>query len=138
MGVTMTKLKVERRLAERALSDCVIKINELSYGENPGEKVTSKAMNMSSNGLLVESDGKFSNESILKLEINLPRWEKYKTGFMKFDQISISKPLVALGKVFREWETEDGKRLFGIKFLNIDKDHQLALDRCIEDMLAAS
>jgi c-di-GMP-binding flagellar brake protein YcgR len=126
---------VENRETSRVKIAAEMKISEIAYSDSTIGPVDAVLVDISSSGILAEARAGFEVESLLKLEIKLPRWEKYKNEFFKFDSVSISKPLIAVGKVTRVWQAEANKHYIGIEFLNIDPDHYSALKRRICEVM---
>jgi hypothetical protein len=117
-----------QRLPARLELTCVpFRLGGFSFG-------ISKSMtkNIGAGGILLESRKKYSLSELLKLEINIPGWEKFKPEFYRPDVSTGSKPLVAIGKVV--WISE-GKlsEVFdmGIQFMGIDEGHQWGLMKFI-------
>ena len=90
------------------------------------------ARNLSQGGLLFESREPFEIGTILKLQADIPGWEKYKTEFIKVDALSGRQPLVMLGKVVRVEDIGAGNFDIGVAFLALDEGHKLALKKYLE------
>lgn len=91
--------------------------------------------NLSDGGLLFESCCFFEIGTILKIQADIPGWEKYKVEFLKADDVSGSRPLVVLGKVVRIEDVGDGKFDVGVVFAAIDNEHRTALGKYIGNEL---
>lgn len=89
------------------------------------EKSTTK--NLSGSGVLFESPEIFAVGSTLKMRIDAPGWEKYKTEFYKADKLSTPEPVIILARVVRVEVVDEGKFDIGVCFIGIDGDHQKAL-----------
>lgn len=113
----------------RVPKDFVVTYNELSMGSGEREKFTSKLINISVHNILFESEKKYTDGTVIKLEFQMPRWEKFSPEFMKFDRTSISKPFVAIGQVGQVWEYEKDRYLLGVELKNVDTTHSEALRR---------
>ncbi|MFH0753383.1 MAG: PilZ domain-containing protein [Candidatus Omnitrophota bacterium] len=87
---------------------------------------------LSQGGLLFESREPFEIGTILKLQVDIPGWEKFKTGFIKVNEISGRHPLVTLGKVVRVEDVGAGNFDIGIAFVALDSGHKLALQKYLE------
>ncbi len=104
----------------------------LSIG-NIEKKVETITRNMSAGGLLFETDEKFKLGTLLKLEMKVPGWEKFKAEFYKKDKTSRSGLVVILASVVRvEIIQPETKFDIGVCFVGIDKGHQGALSKYIK------
>jgi hypothetical protein len=88
--------------------------------------------NVGEGGILFESDMFFDMGTLLKLEIDIPGWEKYKTEFCKGDAPTGSHPLVVLGKVVRVEDIGGHRYDIGVAFTAVDSGHKLALHKYVE------
>ena len=93
--------------------------------------------NISAGGLLFTSTQKYELGDLLRLEISALGWEKYITGFYKPDELSATKPLVALATVVRVEMLSSNKFDIGVTLSGIDESHQRALDKYIKAILKA-
>jgi len=121
----------ERRKYFRLDARYVLKCEEFTakdlFRENGMKNaVEAVSKNISLGGVLVEVKKPFKLGDILRMEIDIPGWEKFKAEFYKDDVTIAKKPLVVLGKVVR---TENlGKNFeLGICFVAIDEGHKWAL-----------
>lgn len=123
---------VERRQFVRIDLQNIAKIEEYKIG-GKGERIDTLVKNISAGGILFETNYKYDIGVLLKLEVNIPGWDKYKTEFLKYDKSSASEPLVALAAVVRIEAIDLGSRYeIGACFINIDSDHLKALMHYIE------
>jgi len=118
----------ERRKYVRISTNNIIKCerHEVPPPENQ-EKQETLMKNISAGGILFESREKFDIWEVLKLEINLPGWEKCRPVFQDKSVPHRSKPLVSLASVVRiEFISKD---IFdvGICFKNMDDETWLTL-----------
>ena len=92
---------------------------------------------LSEGGLLFESGESFAIGALLKLQVDIPGWEKFKVGFRNIDEPSGRHPLVVLGKVVRVEDVGGGNFDIGVAFMALDSGHKLALkkylDRVVKD-----
>lgn len=91
--------------------------------------------NISWGGLLFESKRQYNIGDFLKLEIELPGWEKFKNEFLKPDEISRSRPLVVLGRVVRVENISQGIFDIGVSFVSVDHDHREAVMKYVKQTL---
>lgn len=126
----------EKRAAERHLAPFHLAYSELQLSGKPFDPFESKIINLSSYGMIFKSSRAFAEGTVLHLEINLPRWEKFSTKFIKFDDTSISKPFIAIGRVVRTEPVDDSAHLLAVYLDNIDPDHRQTLDRYLKTIRA--
>lgn len=98
----------------------------------PGQKSHAFTKSLSEGGILFESGTPFSLGSLLKLQIDIPGWEKYKAEFVKSDVPSGRHPFVVLGKVVRVEDVGGGIHDIGVVFLAVDSGHRFALKKYIQ------
>lgn len=92
--------------------------------------------NYSLGGALFESKAKYDIGDILKLEISIPGWEKYKNEFYREDKISRAEPVVILASVMRiEAIAPPGLYEIGVQFVGIDEGDRWALMKQIKTLL---
>lgn len=129
--------RVERRKYVRILSEDVLQC-QLFKNENFVESATEDNIravtkNYSAGGILFETNAQFDVGSLLKLEISIPGWERFKAEFYK-DGTSYGEPLVILATVVRvEALADEGLFDIGVCFSAIDEGHRWALLKYIEE-----
>ena len=96
------------------------------------ERYEVKARNLSAGGLLFVTDKKFNMADILRLEVEIHNWEKFKAEFYKPDALTTSKPLVVIAEVVRVEAIGGGKYEIGVDFSGMDEGHRLALDKYVK------
>ena len=101
MAKTVT---IEKRSKQRVVMGSTVVFNELDLSGEKKEKYFTQLVNVSTNGILIVDDRFLSVRTLLTLSLYIKRWQKYSKDFFKFDQTSISKPLVAVGKVSRIYQ----------------------------------
>ncbi|MEI8012917.1 MAG: PilZ domain-containing protein [Candidatus Omnitrophota bacterium] len=87
---------------------------------------------LSEGGLLFESGEAFAIGTILKLQVDIPGWEKYKREFFKADQRLDRQPLIVLAKVVRIEDVGGGHSDVGVAFVALDSGHRLALRKYLK------
>ncbi len=105
--------------------------DELIKGKSDLDIIT-VTKNTSAGGVLFESDTKFELGELLKIEISMPGWEKFKAEFYKIDEPSHRSPLIVLAHVVRVEVISDGKFDVGVCFSAIDEGHEWALMKYID------
>jgi len=126
-------MTIEKRLFKRVPKNFILEYKELTLDENP-QGYSGKLSNISACGIAFKTDRNFEQGTVLKLAIVIDRWQKHSREFIKFDQLSISKPFVAIGEVVRAEQQEDGKFLLGVSLVNVDETHRDALKSYIDSL----
>ncbi len=125
----------EHRKFYRLPMDHVVEFTEYDFTTEKKPINTSKLKNVSGGGVLFRSDHIVPIGSFIKIKMNIPGWEKYKTAFIKPDWTSVTEPLVTLGSVVRVEEIEPGNGYdIGIVFKCIDENHRDALMKYLEEL----
>jgi len=79
---------------------------------------------------------KYNLQELLKIEITIPGWERYKNEFYKDDKISRFEPVVILASVVRvEVVRPDDLYEIGVQFVGIDEGDRWALMKQINNQL---
>jgi c-di-GMP-binding flagellar brake protein YcgR len=120
----------ERRQYRRIPLEASLGFQELSFhkGEAPA---SSSYRDVSAGGLLVESPRAYALGTLLKLELKVPGWGRYQNHFGPVQDAEV-RPLVALGKVVRVEQLDDGGYELGVKFQNVYPDDLEALVKFLE------
>jgi len=102
------------------------------------KKSNAVVKNLSAGGVLFESTTSFTVGKLLRLEISVPGWERFKKEFYKEYETSHSQPVVVLATVVRV-EMVDPKGIYdiGACFSAIDTGHQWAMMKYINRELAS-
>ncbi|MCD4780383.1 MAG: PilZ domain-containing protein [Candidatus Omnitrophica bacterium] len=107
-------------------------VRDLTVDKRIERKIEAITKNLSVGGVLFDSDIKYSLGSLLKIELNLPGWEKFKNEFYRFDKTSRSEPLIVLANVVRlEVIIPEKSYEIGVCFSAIDTGHRWALMKYI-------
>jgi len=121
----------ERRKYIRLANDSVLwcrKYSLMGTSESEIEAVASKVKDISAGGALFETRENYTLGDLVKLEIDIPGWEKYKAEFFKGDHVTRNEPVVILAKVVRVEIIHSGELYdIGVVFAGIDDGHQWAL-----------
>jgi hypothetical protein len=95
-----------------------------------------RVKNYSPGGALFESKTPYSLGDILKLEITIPGWQRYKNEFYREDRTSRPEPVVILACVLRvEVLVPDQLYEIGVQFVGIDEGDRWALVKQIKTQL---
>jgi hypothetical protein len=106
---------------------------DLMVDERIERKIEAITKNLSVGGVLFDSDIKYNLGTLLKIELNLPGWEKFKNEFYRYDKTSQTEPLIVLAHVVRlEVLIPDKCYEIGVCFSAIDTGHKWALMKYIK------
>lgn len=117
------------RISKSSLMEC----QEYSIPETAEKEVGLVSKNISAGGLLFETKTEYALGSVLRLEVSLSGWERYKPEFYKPESVTQHGPLVILGEVVRIEAISEGKYDIGVKITGIDEGHRLALEKFIKE-----
>ena len=127
--------RVERRkffrVAEEDLLICEPFDTE-AFGGMTGKRMHVFTKDLSEGGVLFEATEPFEIGDLLKLQLDVPGWQKYKLDFYKGDKPSGNEPLVALAKVVRIEDIGGGFFDIGVAFVALDSGHKIALKKYLE------
>ncbi len=119
----------ENRKYIRFTNNNVLKCRKYSLQSGASQtEINAVVKNMSAGGVLFESSKQYQINDLLKLEIDLPGWEKFKAEFYKGNRVSQPAPVSVLASVVRVEVMKPGKLFdIGACFVGIDDGHQWAL-----------
>jgi hypothetical protein len=121
----------ERRKFIRIKKSNALKHVKFQLSGGAGDALQSLSKDLSAGGILFESAVLYAIGDILRLEINVPGWEKFKPEFYK-PGLTKSEPLIVLVKVMRVERVGAGKHDIGCMFVGIDDGHQMALAKYLK------
>lgn len=127
----------ERRGYLRIQAKHILNHQAFVFGSKSDQKLFGGVIkNYSGGGALFESDIEYAKGNVVKLEIKVPGWNKFKTEFYKPGKTSASEPLIILATVIR-CDAIDGTNKYdvAVKFVGIDEGHQRALIKQIQTSL---
>ena len=132
MGKNVKISTSERRKYVRIPSEHIIHYETFTarqiFEDNPESTMKSITKNLSAGGIMFSASCKFEVGTLLKLEIDLPGWERFKAEFYKMEEVTRSKPVVVLATVVRvEMIVPDQVYEIGTSFVGIDEGHRWAL-----------
>lgn len=122
----------ERRKFIRIKTNAHLKHVKFQMGIIVSEAPEGLAKDLSAGGIAFESNVPYEINDIVRLEIDVPGWEKFKPEFIKPGQVSKSQPIVVLVKVVRSKRLGIGKHEICVSFVGIDDGHQMALTKYIK------
>lgn len=122
----------EQRRFVRLPKRNVVRFREFRFTDEPPRYFDAHYKDISGGGLLFESSHAFTVGTLLKIELKVHGWDRFKTEFFKPGSDSGSEPLVVLAEVVRvEAVEQDRKYDVGVIFVGIDESHRDALMRFI-------
>lgn len=95
-----------------------------------GEAVTK---DLSAGGLLFESTHLYPIGDVIRIEMKLPGWDKYREQLIKPGAPSSPELLITLAEVVRSEIVRAGFYEIGVAFVGIDEAHQRALKKYIQE-----
>lgn len=125
--------KSERRRYIRIPVSCVLKLEEFSFNnDSPTDVDEVDVKDLSAGGILIETAKKYELGDILKVELRVPGWEKFKPEFLKPGvEKQENSAIIALASVVRVEVLASGAYELGVRLTGIDDGHRLALERFI-------
>ena len=124
----------ERRSFMRLPKDTKVEYHTLEYPLDHNNFEEANVKNIGGGGLLFETNHIIDIGKILKLDITLQGWHKFRPGFFKVHESSISRPVTAIAEVVRIEEIIKEKRYeIGVKFVNVYEDDLKGLIEFMEN-----
>ena len=121
----------ERRSHIRLPKDVRITCQEITYPLGMAEEVTVQMVDVSEGGVGLESPQPFAPGTVLQVALLLEGWQRYTTGFGRYDDGAVVKPLTAVGRVVRCAACADGYDV-GVELVDIWDDHWRAMRTYLE------
>ena len=131
-----TPRKNERRRYPRCEKRTRVETGRVTYPLNEDEFARGKIRNISLGGVLLDIPEEFETGTLIQLRITLPGWHKYHPGFLKVLEDSIGTPFSAIAEVLR-CKQENGRFTTAARFINIDPDDFISLQRYLEKAMPA-
>lgn len=133
----MTKARsgMERRKFTRVVEEDLLicePFDAVAFGGDIKRRAHVFTKSLSEGGILFESSEIFEIGALLKLQLDIPGWEKYKVEFYKGDAPSTRDLLVALARVVRVEDLGGGNYDIGVAFVALDTGHRAALKKYLE------
>jgi hypothetical protein len=134
-GMAKQQPGIERRkfvrVAEEDLLICE-PFDAAVFGGDIKKRVHVFTKSLSEGGVLFEAGQIFEIGALLKLQLDIPGWEKYKVEFYKGNAPSGRDLLVALARVVRVEDLGGGNFDIGVAFVALDSGHKVALRKYLE------
>lgn len=122
----------ERRRHFRVPKTASITCQEVSYPMGLAPETPVYMLDVSESGVKFEAATPIAVGAAVQLALVLDGWNCYKTGFSRHDEPVPALPLSALGRVVRCSPSKDGGNEIGVEFVDIWRDHWLAMKSCLE------
>lgn len=124
-----------RRRTRRFETNCQVRFAKMIMGMSSLPLNDGQTIDLSHLGAGIQTHGEYKAGDILKMNLSVPGWEKYKNEFIKLNQPTNRQPLVVLGEV--KWTSKEGNLTnIGMDFVGIDQDHQAALKKFLDNSMA--
>ena len=117
----------DRRTHARLPKEARITCQEISYPLGSTPEVTVQMVDVSEGGVGIETPRAFDSGTVLQIALILDGWQRYTSGFGRYDEGLIPKPLTAVGRVVRCTPKGDGRYDVGVQFVDIWDDHWRAM-----------
>ena len=96
------------------------------------QKFSVVSKDISAGGLLFSAPAPVDLGTVLRFEVSIAGWQKFKPEFRKSEQIDDKTPLVALGTVVRVEHMNDGTYEIGVRLDGVDEGHRMALEQYVK------
>ncbi len=126
----------ERRRHARIERRARITCQEITYPLGSAPELEAEMVDVSEGGVRLLLPRSFEPDTPLQVALELPGWHRHTDAFFKFDQLSVSGPLTAVGRVVRVAEPAGGRFDVGVEFLDIWEDHWRAMRAYLREELA--
>ena len=123
----------ERRRYFRLPREARITCQEITYPLGKAPEFEVYMVDVSEGGVgFKDAPEAFPVGNPIQVALILQGWTRHTSEFMKYDDTSLSRPLMAIGQVVRCAPGDDGKFEVGVEFLDIWDDHWNAMRRYLE------
>lgn len=122
----------EKRKYVRIPSKYKVRVEKYAIPRNKTEHTEILTKNLSAGGILFETTQIYNLGDTLRLEIDIPNWNRYNYEFYKPDKLLDENSLVIIGQVIRLEDIGEGRYEAGVSFQGMDEGHRLALQNYIK------
>jgi hypothetical protein len=113
------------------------RVKVLSFDGLELHRITAGMKDLSEGGVLFSSDRIFPIGAMLRLELDIPDWERYKMEFYQEQELVLRPGFSVLGRVIRVEEVSADVFDIGICFTAVEAGHKEALKRYVKRLSAA-
>jgi len=123
----------DRRQYHRWSKEMRVELSELSFSDQRQRMISTRCLNVSAGGLLLESPQFFQTGDKVRVKLFVPRLNRYHPSYFKVFESSTDQNLMAVAEVVRvEERVPFQKYRIGIQFLDVYEDDWQALFRMIQ------
>ncbi len=123
---------VERRRHLRLPKEVRMTCQEVTYPLGAAPEFELETVDVSEGGVRFDAPGAFAPGAVVQVALVLQGWHRHTSGFLKYDETVVSRPLTAVGRVVRCLPEEGGAFEVGVEFVDIWEDHWRAVRRYLE------
>jgi len=128
----------ERRRHARLPKEAVTTCQEITYPLGGEPEVEIRMVDVSEGGVRFDAPRPFELGIPIQVALVLQGWHRHTSGFLKYGETSLSKPLTAIGRVVRCAPLEGGEHEIGVEFVDIWEDHWVAMRTYLQREMARS
>jgi hypothetical protein len=128
----------ERRRHVRLPKEAVTTCQEITYPLGAKPEVEIRMVDVSAAGVGFEAPRPFALGLPIQIALVLQGWHRHTSGFLKYDETALSKPLTAVGRVVRCNPLDAGGYEVGVEFVDIWEDHWRAMRTYLQKEVARS
>jgi c-di-GMP-binding flagellar brake protein YcgR len=121
----------ERRKFLRVEEGSVLSCEECAIPRS-NQKFSAVSKDLSAGGLMFSARAPFDLGTVLRFEISIAGWQKYKPEFKRAGATDDKTPLFALGTVVRAEQMMDGTYEIGVRLDGVDEGHRMALEQYVK------
>lgn len=122
----------ERRRHLRLPKEVRMTCQEITYPLGASTELELATVDVSEGGVRFEAPSAPVLGAVVQVALVLQGWHRHTSGFLKYEETAVSKPLTAIGRVVRCFPTPDGAYEVGVEFVDIWDDHWRAVRRYLE------
>ncbi len=128
----------ERRVYARIQQGFTVKLQELDLYQElrlAGRKKETAAMivNLSASGALVSTGQFFKEKTILKLEVDMPEWQKHTGSFFRHAVVLPSPPMLLTAEVVRSQRSNGGNHSVAVRFVGVDRMYTRTINNMVKE-----
>ena len=127
----------EKRKYPRIEKNVSVRTNKLTYPIKDDEFCSGKVNNLSRGGFLITIPEYYKPETLLQIKLTLPGWRKTNPGYISVYENSDSSALTVICEVVRA-EKAGAEYETAVKFINLDRDDNIALKGYLEKLLSSN
>jgi len=122
----------EKRKYVRIPNKYTIHVEKYAIPRSKTDTAEAHSKNLSAGGILFETTQIYNLGDTVRLEIDIPNWNRYNYEFYKPDKLLDQNSLVIIGQVIRVEDMGEARYEVGVSFHGMDEGHRLALQNYIK------